>query len=112
MRHRGIKERPNPQFLYENAVCTSLSHVECTDSRLVGRVLLLATPLRWGTGRSGQRAGPGVGEVPREPLRTPKRASRRKSPACPDVNGQDPSEMENGAESPDPYEGRGSVVKF
>lgn len=31
---------------------------------------------------------------------------------CPDVNGQDPSEMENGAESPDPYEGRGSVVKF
>lgn len=100
MRHRGIKERPNPQFWYDNAVCTSLSHVECTDGP-AGRALLPAPPLRPQPRRVGSA----------ELRAAPRRCQAEKS-LCPDGNGQDPSEMENGAESPDPYEGRDSVVKF
>lgn len=96
MRHRGIQESPNPQCVYENAACTSLSHVECTDSRLVGRPPLPAALPSWGTAS---------GAGPRQPPRTPKRFQAEMSCVCPDGSGQDPSEMENGAESPDPYEG-------
>lgn len=75
MRHRGIKERPNPQLRCENAVC--MSRVECTEGRPAGRALLPAP-----------QPGPAGRERPR-----PRQAE--KSP-CPDGNGQDPSEMETG----------------
>lgn len=94
MRHRGIKEktRPDPQFVYENAVCVGACPVWNVPTVVSG------------AGRSsGPSADPGAGPGARGAH--PKHPPRRKSPPCPDGNGQDPSEMENGAQCPDPYEG-------